>query len=755
MSIDYNDQTPETEHANGHDAVPFTSLTRPLIPHQTGPDQAADNAASVPEQAPAAAPPQTREPDPVPEQDHAAAGTQESGPLVDQGADSGPDRLASLLAARRLPLLPDWARSLTDLKRTAEFVAGHYWHIVRFHAMRTPLYLARIVLRSPAGLARTLRAFHRWTQDAEGQGIRLDAANRNDPETYLKLSNLRDRRVSARSKVFWATVVLGAAAAAGLIVAGTPLMRLGALLTAAVTFGIAGAPKDKPITARAVVKPEYAKLTSDVILRALGSLGIPALTQAVAKGGRGLAFVTPIAMDGPGFRAELDLPFGVTAVDVMDKREELASGLRRPLGCVWPEPVLDEHSGRLVIWVGRQEMRKTPPPAWPLAKGGAFDIFKPIPFGTDQRGRVIHVLLPENNVLVGALPGGGKSYAIQTLVYGAALDPNTVVWSVNLKGDAFHKNTEQFAERYIDGIDDAAIEQTLNMLRDLKTEVIRRTKVFKNLPPSINPEGKINPAIATRRSLGLPVLLAFIDECQNLFAHKKFGDEAGELAEFVIKVGRSLGVILLLATQRPDKDSLPTGVSANTSIRFCLRVMGQTENDMILGTSAYKNGIRATQFTIKDKGIGYLVGASEEPQITRTYKLDKDDTAAIAARARALRIAAGTLSGYALDPDAAEDKTQATTSRTVLDDLDELFATLPFHEDKVRGEELLALLQAHQPGTYDAWKVETLTGALKPHGVASIDVGRRDGGKQTVRKGYTRDALRDAITNRNRPGRSG
>jgi S-DNA-T family DNA segregation ATPase FtsK/SpoIIIE len=87
-----------------------------------------------------------------------------------------------------------------------------------------------------------------------------------------------------------------------------------------------------------VVKPEYAKLTSDVILRALGALGIPALTQAVA--GRARAGVRgPIALDGPGFRAELDLPFGVTAVDVMDKREELASGLRRPLGCVWPEPV--------------------------------------------------------------------------------------------------------------------------------------------------------------------------------------------------------------------------------------------------------------------------------------------------------------------------------------------------------------------------------------------------------------------------------
>src|SRR6266496_6542187 len=45
----------------------------------------------------------------------------------------------------------------------------------------------------------------------------------------------------------------------------------------------------------------------------------------------------PITRDGPGWRADVDLPPGVTVGDVVDKRPELASGLRRPLGCVWPE----------------------------------------------------------------------------------------------------------------------------------------------------------------------------------------------------------------------------------------------------------------------------------------------------------------------------------------------------------------------------------------------------------------------------------
>jgi S-DNA-T family DNA segregation ATPase FtsK/SpoIIIE len=101
--------------------------------------------------------------------------------------------------------------------------------------------------------------------------------------------------------------------------------------------------------------------------------------------------------------------------------------------------------------------------------------------------------------------------------------------------------------------------------------------------------------------------------------------------------------VLILATQRPDKASLPTGVSANVSVRFCLKVMGQLENDMILGTSAYKNGIRATTFRPKiDAGLGYLIG--EDPALVcRTYFLDVAAAKVVVARARLLRERAGTL----------------------------------------------------------------------------------------------------------------
>ena len=76
--------------------------------------------------------------------------------------------------------------------------------------------------------------------------------------------------------------------------------------------------------------------------------------------------------------------------------------------------------------------------------------------------------------------------------------------------------------------------------------------------------------------------------------------------------------------------------------------MDQPANDMVLGTSAYKAGIRATTFGPRDRGIGYLVGASDDPQIVRSAYLDGPATERIVVRARAARLAAGTLSGHAL-----------------------------------------------------------------------------------------------------------
>ncbi len=89
---------------------------------------------------------------------------------------------------------------------------------------------------------------------------------------------------------------------------------------------------------------------------------------------------------------------------------------------------------------------------------------------------------------------------------------------------------------------------------------------------------------------------------------------------------------------------LPTGISANIGIRFCPRVMDQGENDMVLGTSSYKRGVRATEFAGRDKGIGYLAGHADDVQVVKTCYIDAVQADEIGRRAR---------------PDVGTDVTQA------------------------------------------------------------------------------------------------
>ncbi len=94
--------------------------------------------------------------------------------------------------------------------------------------------------------------------------------------------------------------------------------------------------------------------------------------------------------DGPGWLWRGDLPHGVTAGQVGEKREELASGLRRPIGCVWPETDHKRHPGALNLYVGDEDMTQAEQPPWPLAKRGRVDLFEPTVFAYDPRGRAGH-----------------------------------------------------------------------------------------------------------------------------------------------------------------------------------------------------------------------------------------------------------------------------------------------------------------------------------------------------------------------------
>ncbi|MFF7040133.1 cell division protein FtsK [Streptomyces massasporeus] len=671
--------------------------------------------------------------------------------MVDQQTlkAAGPGYLGRLAAAKRRNVVPVWLRSVTELKTASAWVARHYTHTIGYHALRSPVYAARLTMQAPAGLARFVGGTMRWVADREGEPVRLAAVRREDAAEYLKLSRQRDGRVRLRTLVAVLGMFFGIGLALALYVLAPDWLQAVSVGALVLALGVNGRQADSPVIHRAVEVPKATKLTSDIVLRALGALGIPAINQAQAKGRDGFEFTAPITRDGPGWRAEGNLPYGVTVTDVIERRERLASGLRRPLGCVWPEAVSDEHTGRLVLWVGDQDLKSVPKPAWPLLKSGTVDLFKAIPYGTDQRGRWVEVTLMFIAGVIGAIPRMGKTFLLRLLLLIAALDPRAELHSYDMKGTGdLDPVGEKVSHRHGVGEEDETIQYALNDFRALREELRRRTKVIRSLPRDICPESKVTSQLADKRSLGLHPIVIAVDECQVLFENDEHGKEFEAIATDLVKRGPATGIVLLLATQRPDAKSLPTGISANAGARWCLKVMGQTENDMVLGTSSYKRGVRATMFAWGDKGLHYFVGEGADARIVSATFVDAPGAEAIAARARTVREKAGLLSGYALG-EASEDVTGPS-----YDLLADVAAVVTEKEERVWNERIAARLAELRPEVYDGWKGENVTSALKPHGIKTRDVaGTTDDGTRTTRRGIVRSDLLKAIAERNeKPG---
>jgi S-DNA-T family DNA segregation ATPase FtsK/SpoIIIE len=645
--------------------------------------------------------------------------------------------------AKARPLIAGWLLSAEEFKSRAAFLVRYAGHTTAFHALRVPVYVPKAVLKAPGAIGRHGKRLHHWVYDGESKAVRMDARDRKDTKEYMALREARNETVRRRMGPVMVGVVVLLAIVYLCITFLAPFWNWTFLVCALAIVGWFGAPKDAPVAGRAVDIATAPKLTSTMIEDALCALGIGELNKAYSKGKK-VHFPTPISRDGDGWRADIDLPLGVTAGDVIAKREELSSALRRQLGCVWPEGDKSVHEGRLVLWVGDKDMAKTKQPVWPLAKPGAVvDLFQAQPFGTDQRGRWVAVTLVFVSVVIGAVPRMGKTVALRELMIMAALDPRAVLYAYDLKGTGDLSPISSCCHAYGVGDDIEDMDVMVAEMRELHEELRRRVKVIRSLPESICPDNKVTPALASRKDLGLGPIVAGVDECQIWFEHEKYGKELEEICTDLVKRGPALGITLILATQRPDAKSLPTSISANAILRFCLKVQGQTENDMVLGTSQYKSGVRATMFTRSDLGIGYLAGEGDDAQITRSVYKDAPEARKIAAGARARREEAGNITGYAagetVDMDAAR-----------LDTLADALSVFEKSEDKLWSDVIVSRLAELRPSTYGKWTPANLATALKPDGVKPGQVWATDSvtGKAGNRNGYARDALTNAKRDR-------
>ena len=627
------------------------------------------------------------------------------------------------------PVVPAALRRWDVFKDTVRWAASYYGHVTGFHALRAPVYLGRLLLRSPRGAGRLIVRWGKWVADTEARPVEAKAAASADIEAWLSLSREHSRRVRPRRI---ASIVIATTTGITTLISSflVPGWTLAAAIAATALVGTAGKKGGKPLITRYVATNVLRRLDSTEVFDALAAIGIEG-----KKGRKGVEFASEVMRDGPGWRAEVDLPPGIEATAVLEKRAALAAAMRRPISTVWPEADRTAHPGRLVLWVASRDPAKAGRKIWPLMKDGQADVYQPLPYGFDPRGNLIEITLMYSNLLVGGIPGSGKTSCALAIVLGVALDPTAELWIYELKGSGDLDSVKPICHRYVSGDEDEDLEAALAGMRSGIAEYQRRAAFIRSLPASEVPEGrKVTRALAEKypeQNLGPRVIV--IDEVQELFTHDDYKDEAAALATRLIKKARAYGIILILLTQNPDAPSLPSSVSSSVGTRLCLAVMDWRANNNVLGTGAYDRGLRATDISVDEPGTGILARGREGITVRAAFikQTEADD---IGKRALALRTAAGTLTGQAVGAVVEEQDVETV--------VDHLRAVWPDGVEAVHSHRLVEALAAYRADLYKQWleldaagSSTALSAALKPFKVSTKQLTIREccGGAKGLR----------------------
>jgi S-DNA-T family DNA segregation ATPase FtsK/SpoIIIE len=373
---------------------------------------------------------------------------------------------------------------------------------------------------------------------------------------------------------------------------------------------------------------------------------------------------------GDGWAVTVDLPATRKAADVIKHRDALASALAVDEVQLIVERVRGRggHAGRVFLWVADENPYAGPPLRTPLLDVEWWDAWRPVPFGRDARNRRIDLPLVWTSLLVGAIPRQGKTFATRLAASGLILDPHTRLYVFDGKGGKDWEAAEQIAHRFVCGDELDQVEAVRDHLVELVAEVQSRYARMATLDDEICPESKITPAISRDPDLGMPVTAVIIDEVQVFLEDptrqqvggKKttLGAYVADLLAYLVRKGPAAGVVVILATQRPDSNTIPSRLRAVLGSRFALRVMDWRDSNIVLGEQMNTRGYDASTLLPSHKGVGILrpdgdtdAGADVLAMMVRTYYMPNAEWREICARGRALRESAGTLTGHAAGDD--------------------------------------------------------------------------------------------------------
>ena len=208
---------------------------------------------------------------------------------------------------------------------------------------------------------------------------------------------------------------------------------------------------------------------------------------------------------------------------------------------------------------------------------------KTVTYGMTESGEYAKLSYAQTSgIVVGGVPGAGKSAGATLLTLPLLASPKASVAIFDGKGGMDWSWAQRAASLYNNDCDldlETATEQLESLVNRCATDLKE------------HPWSESDPDFWHAGASALhPFHLVVIDECQTLFDTTGRSKEDKALVErckravaTIVRKGRSAGWCVMLLTQKPTADSIPTNIRDNCVVRFGLRVTTREASEAILG----------------------------------------------------------------------------------------------------------------------------------------------------------------------------
>jgi DNA segregation ATPase FtsK/SpoIIIE, S-DNA-T family len=332
----------------------------------------------------------------------------------------------------------------------------------------------------------------------------------------------------------------------------------------------------------------------------LGASGCATLVYAAGVAQLPSVCTTVIAVDGEDGKARCSHPSGAPGCDdLLLAGTEVAVAREAALAmAAIDDPEISDGDGQLPQRVSQLELLGLrTPTADGLAARWARGTAPVVPIGVAEDGPMVLDLAADGpHGLIAGTTGAGKSELLRSIVAGlaATLSPDDLTFVlIDYKGGSAFDVCAQLPHT-VGLVTDLDEQLGSRALHCLEAELRHRERVLRSAGASDLDEyrdqlhsGDLPP---------MPLLLVAVDE---------FATLAAELPDFIDRLvsiaqrGRSLGVHLLLATQRPA-GAVSDNIRANTNLRIALRVQDAADSADVIGSNA------AAELTRRLPGRGYV-----------------------------------------------------------------------------------------------------------------------------------------------------